>query len=120
MFLDVEAQMTYVERVCEFAQLPPEAAALVKGDPPEPWPPLGGISFQNAELRYRPGLPLALKDACFTVKPGQKVGICGEVTQSRLLGRLIAGRTLIDCCGSQDGRARVSRRLRPPCSGWWS
>eukprot|EP01046_Picozoa_sp_COSAG06_P027481 COSAG06_NODE_2430_length_6872_cov_6.208953_4_plen_104_part_00 len=53
MGVDVEAQMTYVERVCEFAQLPPEAAASLTGDPPEPWPPLGGIAFEHAELRYR-------------------------------------------------------------------
>jgi ATP-binding cassette subfamily C (CFTR/MRP) protein 1 len=78
MAVDVESQMTYVERVCEYAQLPPEPAATLAGDPAEPWPPLGGIAFAAASLRYRPGLPLALRDATFHAQPGHKVGICGR------------------------------------------
>ena len=64
--------------MCEFAQLPTEAAKHLSGDPPEPWPPQGGIAFDSADLRYRPGLPLALVNASFRLAPGSKNGICGR------------------------------------------
>ena len=47
----------------------------------------GGIAFSHANLRYRPGLPLALRDASFTVRPGDKVGICGRTGVQGLRGR---------------------------------
>ena len=174
MAVDVEAQMTYVERVCEYSNLPAEPAARsstvlslsfccphtafhcpvycphttfhcplttphlrlsarqqaahrpawtmaagarsssahrlrspplihdclllaslpfsrehkrVAVSPPARTAQHGGIAFSHANLRYRPGLPLALRDASFTVRPGDKVGICGRTGVQGLRGR---------------------------------
>ena len=36
------------------------------------------VEFKEVELKYRPDLPLILKDLSFTFKPGEKVGIIGR------------------------------------------
>jgi ATP-binding cassette subfamily C (CFTR/MRP) protein 1 len=50
----------------------------------------GAIQSLQVTARYRPDLPPALSDVTFTVKPGQKVGICGRTGsgKSTLLGVL--------------------------------
>ena len=55
-------------------------------------------------LRYRKNTDIALDDLCFTVKPGDKVGICGRTgagksTVSMALSRIVeieGGEILID------------------------
>ena len=55
-------------------------------------------------LRYRKNTDIALNDLCFTVKPGDKVGICGRTgagksTVSMALSRIVeieGGEILID------------------------
>lgn len=42
------------------------------------WPVRGSLTFQHVCVRYRPGLPLVLKDVSFTVRPGSLVGIVGR------------------------------------------
>ncbi|XP_024082084.1 multidrug resistance-associated protein 5-like isoform X2 [Cimex lectularius] len=49
-----------------------------KGIPPDLWPDMGAISFRNVKLRYRPGLPFALNDISFYVRPCEKIGIVGR------------------------------------------
>ena len=42
------------------------------------WPTKGKLEVDDLSLRYRPGLPLVLKNLTFTVNPGEKVGVCGR------------------------------------------
>lgn len=42
------------------------------------WPSNGTICFSNVSMRYRPGLPYALKDVSFKVRKGEKVGVVGR------------------------------------------
>jgi len=77
---ETEAYLTSVERARDMAELPQEGA-LETGKSVKPsatWPSEGHLSFKNVCLRYRPGLPLALKGLTFTAKPGQRIGICGR------------------------------------------
>lgn len=53
--------------------LPPDAALLEQG-----WPSVGALAFQGVEMRYRPGLPLALNGMTVSLKGGTKVGIVGR------------------------------------------
>jgi ABC-type bacteriocin/lantibiotic exporters, contain an N-terminal double-glycine peptidase domain len=75
-----EAYLTSVERARDMAELPQESSfETVESNKPKPdWPVQGTLSFEEVCLRYRPGLPLALKGLTFTAEPGQRVGICGR------------------------------------------
>lgn len=76
----VENEMNSVERLHSYAFDLPQEAAYEKSEfkPPEEWPMTGYIQFKDVSLRYRPNLPLVLKDLNFGVYPGEKVGICGR------------------------------------------
>ncbi|GME73102.1 unnamed protein product [Ambrosiozyma monospora] len=76
----VENQMNSVERLKYYAvNLPQEAPAHVtSAKPPPSWPEYGGIKFKNVSLKYREGLPYALKNMSIEVKPHEKIGICGR------------------------------------------
>ncbi|KAF7760155.1 hypothetical protein Agabi119p4_10831 [Agaricus bisporus var. burnettii] len=77
-FAQNEQNMNAVERVLHYTELPEEGDALTPNDPPSTWPQNGGISFEDVELAYRPGLPLVLKGVSFDVRPGEKIGIVGR------------------------------------------
>ena len=53
-------------------------AALLAKVPPPGWPAEGGVTFRNVVLRYRPNLEPALKSFNLTIRPGEKLGICGR------------------------------------------
>ncbi|KAK3526633.1 hypothetical protein QTP70_030836, partial [Hemibagrus guttatus] len=78
---EIEARFTSVERINYYIKnLETEAPQQIKdaSAPASDWPLKGSISFQNVEMRYRPGLPLALKNMTFNVLPEEKVGIVGR------------------------------------------
>jgi ABC-type bacteriocin/lantibiotic exporter with double-glycine peptidase domain len=74
---DLDARMTAVQRVLEYAELPPEED---KGNfvPSESWPQEGNIEFKSVTMRYSPEKTVVLKQICFTVKSGEKLGIVGR------------------------------------------
>ncbi|KZV86285.1 hypothetical protein EXIGLDRAFT_752906 [Exidia glandulosa HHB12029] len=105
MLAQVEQNMNTVERVVKYCELEPEPPLEQPTDPPKSeWPSSGTIEFDNVCLRYRPHLPLALRNVSFTVKPGERVGIVGRTGagKSTILGALFrtgpleGGRILID------------------------
>jgi ATP-binding cassette, subfamily C (CFTR/MRP), member 1 len=69
--------MNAVERVLHYTDLPGEAAAITKDDPPPSWPEKGEITFKDVTMRYREKLPLVLDGVSFHIKPGEKVQING-------------------------------------------
>ncbi|XP_041973788.1 ATP-binding cassette sub-family C member 4-like [Aricia agestis] len=76
---DFLAQMTSVERVLEYTNLPAEEN-LETGPtkPPKTWPSDGYLEFKKVDLRYGPEDPPVLKDLNFSIKSGWKVGIVGR------------------------------------------
>ena len=85
--------------------------------PPEEWPSHGAVSFAGVALRYRPELPLALRDISFALAPGEHAGVVGRSGsgKSSLVAALLrlvepeAGRVCID--GLDVRRVRL-RELR--------
>jgi len=80
MIARLEADMSSVERILYYAEnIEPEADAFVPEKDPEEgtWPTKGEITLSHASMRYREG-PLVLKDLSFTVRPGEKLGVCGR------------------------------------------
>ncbi|KAG7195029.1 uncharacterized protein KQ657_004142 [Scheffersomyces spartinae] len=75
-----ENEMNSVERLYNYAfnieQEPPYK--IPDHEPAKDWPYSGYIQFENVTLRYRPNLPVVLKNLNFSIYPGEKVGICGR------------------------------------------
>ena len=81
----MQNNMTAVERLVSFLKLPAEAPEVIDEQrPPANWPTEGGIEIKNLSLRYREGLDKVLKNLSISIKPGEKVGLCGR-TVSRIL-----------------------------------
>jgi ABC-type multidrug transport system fused ATPase/permease subunit len=76
-FAEVENTMTGVERLVAYKHVPQEAERVIEPRPSKSWPG-GEIEFRGLCVRYRPNLPLVLKDVSFRVQPGEHVGICGR------------------------------------------
>lgn len=83
----MEMCITSVERIQEYINLPPQETRPLTG---EQWLHHGSIRFSKLSARYRPDLPPAISKINFSVKPGQRVGICGRSGsgKSTLLGVL--------------------------------
>lgn len=108
----VETEMNSVERLHHYAFKLEQEAAYKKLDfqPPPEWPQTGYIEFKNVSLKYRPNLPLVLKDLNFNVYPGEKIGICGRtgagkssiMTALYRLNELTSGSIIIDGIDIKD------------------
>lgn len=42
------------------------------------WPPVGNIVFENVSARYRPDLPIIIRNATFNILGGERIGIVGR------------------------------------------
>jgi ATP-binding cassette, subfamily C (CFTR/MRP), member 1 len=74
-----EDGMTSVERIVALENIKQERAGTCEGDPAlDTWPTVGKISFKNLSMRYRPELPLVLKNVQVDIPGGCKVGIVGR------------------------------------------
>nr|XP_018899809.1 PREDICTED: probable multidrug resistance-associated protein lethal(2)03659 [Bemisia tabaci] len=79
---ELENQMTSVERVLEYSNLPQEPALESPPNsdkkPPPDWPQRGRVIFRKMFLRYVAHEPPVLKNLNFTIEPKEKVGIVGR------------------------------------------
>ncbi|GME78938.1 unnamed protein product [Ambrosiozyma monospora] len=77
-YVMVENELNSVERLKYYAdELPQEQGFTTTGPSLDPnWPTEGAIKFENVNLRYREGLPYALKNFSISVKPHENVGVC--------------------------------------------
>ena len=76
---ELEVNMNSVERLTEYDALEEEGALVTHPDKtPHDWPHAGSITFDKIYVRYRPDLPNVLNGLSFTIKGGEKIGICGR------------------------------------------
>ena len=74
-----EASMTSMERALAMLEIPQEEDESFVPEPVDPeWPASGDLTFDNVNLRYRPGLPLSLDGLSFALKSGQRCGVVGR------------------------------------------
>jgi len=118
---EVEQHMTSVERIFWLIAQPaekwhPEAAVPEFA---ESWPATGSLEIRGLSLRYRPGLPLVLREVSIGPIPsGHRLGVCGRTgsgksTLALALFRFIepaAGQILID--GVATGELPLERHRR--------
>jgi ABC-type bacteriocin/lantibiotic exporter with double-glycine peptidase domain len=80
-FADAESAITAIERLDALTEVPQEKPydtdpSLITLDCN--WPTNGKLEFQEVCMRYRPGLPLALKGLSFEIPSGKLCGIVGR------------------------------------------
>lgn len=77
---ELENQMTSVERVVEYTNLPKERPleSNESKKPPKDWPQDGKIEFENIYLTYAENDPPVLKNLNFVIYPREKIGIVGR------------------------------------------
>ncbi|THH19236.1 hypothetical protein EW146_g1884 [Bondarzewia mesenterica] len=98
---EVEQNIVSVERIQQYIELEPEAPyELPDSKPPEDWPSKGGLEFSEYSLRYRPELDLALKNITLTIKPSEKIGVCGRTGAGKSSLLLALFRTLEPASGT--------------------
>lgn len=68
-FTELENQMTSIERIFEYAELPsePPLESDQKNTPPENWPQFGNIEFKSLSLRYAENGHRALRNLTFRI-----------------------------------------------------
>lgn len=97
MFVETENAMNSVERLIFYSEITPEKPYVIEGKaPPKDWPSHGGIVVRDLCMNYRPGLPNVLNDVSFTIKAGEKIGVCGR-TGSGKSSLLLALFRLVEC-----------------------
>ncbi|XP_015372663.1 PREDICTED: probable multidrug resistance-associated protein lethal(2)03659 [Diuraphis noxia] len=77
---DLENQMTSVERVLEYIDIPQESALEKKPEKlsPADWPSTGQIIFKQLYLRYDLDTPFVLKNLNINIEAAEKIGIVGR------------------------------------------
>jgi ABC-type multidrug transport system ATPase subunit len=82
--VEVENNMNSVERSKFYAdglesEAPDVLPSDAKRDQPESmWPSKGQIVLHNVSMKYRPELPLVLKNISITIHPGERIGVVGR------------------------------------------
>lgn len=123
--VDVESQMTAVERVLEYSSLEQEPPAQVPSNrrPPSTWPSQGRIVFDDVSMSHSTDVhaALALHHISMTIASGEKVGVVGRTGAGKSsliqtlfrMGNLVTGQIKIDdidivSIGLDDVRSRIS------------
>lgn len=87
---EVTNNLLSVERMARYGDLPPEQAQKIVPKVDKGWPSSGQIEFRNVAYRYSDTLPPVFTDLNFTIRPNEKIGICGRTGsgKSSLIGAL--------------------------------
>merc|ERR1719369_228010 len=76
---DFSAMLSSLDRIFEYVALSQEAPHVIESKrPPSTWPQRGQLQISNVSFKYRPDLPLVLRNITIDVEGGQKVGIVGR------------------------------------------
>ncbi|XP_017760874.1 PREDICTED: multidrug resistance-associated protein 4-like [Eufriesea mexicana] len=75
---EMMSNITSVERILQYTNLPKESPWTSKNPPPEDWPKYGQLILKNLSLKYNKDDPPVLKNLNVTIEPGWKVGVVGR------------------------------------------
>ncbi|KAK2650917.1 hypothetical protein Ddye_018406 [Dipteronia dyeriana] len=119
---NAENKMISVERIIQYSDLTSEAPFVVEEyRPPNNWPEVGTICFNNLQIRYAEHLPSVLKNITCTFPGRKKIGVVGRTgsgksTLIQAIFRIVEPREgsiiidNVDICkiGLHDLRSRLS------------
>ncbi|CAL7941694.1 unnamed protein product [Xylocopa violacea] len=75
---EMVANMTSVERILQYTNLPKESSWTSNNPPPADWPQNGQVTLKNVSMRYDKDEPPVLKNLNVTIEAGWKVGVVGR------------------------------------------
>ena len=76
---DFSAMLSSLDRIFEYVSLTQEAPHIIESKrPPATWPHSGQLQINNVSFKYRPDLPLVLRNITMSIEGGKKVGIVGR------------------------------------------
>ncbi|KAL5795157.1 hypothetical protein ACOSP7_003751 [Xanthoceras sorbifolium] len=119
---NAENKMISVERILQYSNLTSEAPFVIEEyRPPNNWPEVGTICFNNLQIRYAEHLPSVLRNITCTFPGGKKIGVVGRTgsgksTLIQAIFRIVEPREgsiiidNVDICkiGLHDLRSRLS------------
>ncbi|KAF9882800.1 hypothetical protein FE257_005148 [Aspergillus nanangensis] len=90
--------MNSVQRLHHYGDNLEQEPPLHQKDVPPSWPEKGQITFTNAQMRYRDGLPLVLQGLSMEIRGGERIGIVGRTGagKSSIMATLFR---FVDLCG---------------------
>ncbi|XP_071489513.1 ATP-binding cassette sub-family C member 12-like [Diadema antillarum] len=94
-FIAVERMLNYITTLKPEEQKAEPDTTKVDPD----WPQEGRVQFDKVQMRYRPGLPLVLKDISVTMEPRDKIGIVGRTGS----GKSSLGKALFRLVEAESG-----------------
>jgi ABC-type multidrug transport system fused ATPase/permease subunit len=116
--------MSSTERLRQYTEeIPQERTLKYQGEddapvnapphPPSEWPASPDVTLVNFNLRYRPGLPLALRDVTVSLKSHNKIGIVGRTGsgKSTLILAIFRIVEALSGCIKIDGRDIATLKL---------
>jgi ABC-type multidrug transport system fused ATPase/permease subunit len=75
---ELEIGLNGYQRVMQYVTLPSEPAATKDGKPPPNWPTGGNVVVNNLSVKYNADGPMILSNISLSLKPKERVGICGR------------------------------------------
>ena len=75
---EVESEMTSVERVMTYTNLPPEGGYEKDATPPDYWPERGTVKYLDVFFAYYEKGPIVLRNLSFDINESERVGIVGR------------------------------------------
>ncbi|TNJ29252.1 Multidrug resistance-associated protein 1 [Giardia muris] len=76
--ISLDIRLASVERIVEYSQLPSEEEGLAYSSEDDSLKETGGVYVSGLNFRYRPDLPLVLKDITLNIAANERVGIIGK------------------------------------------
>ena len=78
-YTTLETSLGAIARIKNFEETTTQEHLPQERDsPPDHWPLRGSVEFRDITASYTPDAEPVLRDLTLTIKPGQKVGICGR------------------------------------------
>ena len=93
-FSEVAKDISAVQRILEYTEVKDQEDAWMKPGVPKQWPSEGSISVKDVSVRFRPGLPLVLKQLNNEIPSKSKVGIIGRTGSGKSTLMLVLTRLL--------------------------
>eukprot|EP01125_Pyxidicula_operculata_P021880 TRINITY_DN8721_c0_g1_i1.p1 TRINITY_DN8721_c0_g1~~TRINITY_DN8721_c0_g1_i1.p1 ORF type:complete len:1258 (+),score=294.88 TRINITY_DN8721_c0_g1_i1:29-3775(+) len=77
-FNDIQSEISAISRINNYIKKTETEKQKEVENLPESWPSKGRITYKNVVMNYFPHHPPTLKGISFTIKPGEKIGVCGR------------------------------------------